>query len=266
MNPPAARLRRAAVSGPPLRVLLLHGLGGSQVVWDALAAHAPGRLELWDADLPWTAGLGSHRMRGTDPAAWVLRALTAVEGGADVLVAHSFAAAVVLDLQTRAAAPAVRAAVLVSPFYRPSEADFDWATIAHYLNGFHRILEEGIRVQTGGRLPPDIQESMALRQRERVGPYGWMNFFSAYLRTPSLDLDKVSVPVLLISGDHDFAAPPEDAKALAKALPNAVHEPLPDCGHFPMTERPDRLAMILGRFLDSALPPTRAGTTDAHLE
>ncbi|MBX6765687.1 MAG: alpha/beta fold hydrolase [Actinomadura rubrobrunea] len=242
------RVRPAGPSGQrPLRALLLHGLGDAPAVWNALLPHLPAHLDVWTADMPWA-----------DPSPYApleraAEAIGAVDGGADVVVAHSFAASAVLELLAHDGpdAAGLTAVALVAPFYRPRADDFDWATITYYFEGFHRILEEGVAVRSGDRLPPDILRLMALRMRERVGPYGWLAFFAAYLRTPFLDLRRARLPVLVVGGRHDFAAPPEDGQALAAALPDSVHTVLPDCGHFPMAERPEHFAKVLGEFLSS---------------
>ncbi|WP_328781603.1 hypothetical protein OHT68_23420 [Streptomyces canus] len=64
-------------------------------------------------------------------------------------------------------------------------------------SGFHRILEEGLRIGAGDRLPPELRAALALRVRERIGPYGWQQFFGAYLRSLGLDVDPLSCPSLL---------------------------------------------------------------------
>ncbi|WP_422770167.1 alpha/beta fold hydrolase [Plantactinospora sp. WMMC1484] len=269
-----------------MRTLLLHGLGSSRAIWDRFESRAPAWLELWDAELPWasTGDSGwSHHADTTGPAA---RALAAVPGGADLVVAHSFAASMLLELLGRAgaatgpesvrpamapAAPTVplpRAVVLVSPFYRPGTGDFDWAAIDYYLNDFHRILEEGIRVSAPAGLPAEIRAAMGCRVRERIGPYGWMRFFDAYLRTPFLPVADLALPLLVVAGDGDFAARPGDGRALAEAAPDGRYALLADCGHFAMVEHPDRFAALVADF---ARPLSAADTApeqilDTHLE
>ncbi|MDG4786421.1 alpha/beta hydrolase [Micromonospora sp. WMMD1102] len=274
-----------------MRTLLLHGLGSSRGIWDRFESRAPDWLELWDAELPWaSAGDGgwSHR---SDPTGPLARALAGVDGGADLVVAHSFAANTLLELLGRAGAaetgpeqirpamapaapprsaavPLPRAVVLVSPFYRSAADDFDWAAIDFYLNHFHRILEEGIRVSAPAGLPAEIRVAMGERVRERIGPYGWMRFFEAYLRTPFLPVADLALPLLVVAGDGDFAARPGDGRALADAAPDGRYALLPDCGHFAMAEHPDRFAALVADFA-RPLSPLHAAPEpilDTHLE
>jgi pimeloyl-ACP methyl ester carboxylesterase len=244
--------RRRAARGPgrPIVTLLLHGLGGSGGVWEPFAERAADDLELWTAELPW--GGGGAWSRRDDPRRWVTEALaaTTAAGGRqpDVVIAHSFAATLTLSLLADGF-DVGRAVVLVAPFYRARPEDFDWATISYYLNDFHRILAEGIRVRAGERLERSLRDDMALRVRERIGPSGWTRFFDTYLRTPGLRVDRIGAPVLIIAGQDDFAAFPADTQALRAALATSRAHILPDCGHFPMIERPDDFHRLVNDFL-----------------
>ncbi|MFE9402647.1 alpha/beta fold hydrolase [Streptomyces sp. NPDC006530] len=249
-----ARLRRPAESGEPLRVLLLHGLGGKPSVWDPLAARADRHLELWDAALPWRAMNGGDGWGALPEPGRCLRELVAE--GYDAVVAHSYAA----NLLTEALAAghlAPRRTVLISPFYRPSPQDFDWSVISYYLNDFHRVFEEALAVGETGRFAQAHRDWMARRLRDQIGPYGWMRFFESYLRTPFLDLTAVRTELLVLSGEKDIAARAEDGRALAGAVPGARFELLDDCGHFPMVEAADRVTRLVCDFLAADPCPAR---------
>ncbi|MFF2044598.1 alpha/beta fold hydrolase [Kitasatospora sp. NPDC058170] len=255
MNTVTPRLRRpaAGTAAGPLRVLLLHGLGGRPSVWHPLIERAGEELELWDAELPWQAMSGSEGWGlNPDPARFLVEL---VDGRFDAVVAHSYAA----NLLTEATALgriAPRPTVLVSPFYRSSVRDFDWSVISYYLNDFHRVFEEALEVGETGRFAKAHRDWMARRLRDQIGPYGWMRFFETYLRTPTLDLGAVRSPLLVLSGERDTAARPADGRALAAAVPGARFELLPGCGHFPMVELPDRTARLVEDFLRAAAVPT----------
>ncbi|MEV4218093.1 alpha/beta hydrolase [Nonomuraea sp. NPDC049725] len=240
----ALRLRREGPAEPGVRAVLLHGLGGGPATWNAFAALAPPRLELWEADLPWSAVGTREWTLQPDPGRWVADAAE----GAEVVIAHSFAANLLLESLARGLK--VGAAVLVAPFYRASPAEFDWATIESYLAGFHTILDHGLRVTSGDRLPPDTRHDMAVKLRERLGPYSWMRFFEAYLRSPLVDTAAVTTPCLVVSGRDDRAAPPRDGRALAGALPRARFETLA-AGHLPMIEQAQAFAELVGDFVSA---------------
>jgi pimeloyl-ACP methyl ester carboxylesterase len=251
----APRVRKRGTADGP-RVLLLHGLGGSAAAWSGFAAYADPRLDLWEAELPWGAFADPAWSRNPDLPAIVRAAADAVPGGVDVIVAHSFAANLVLEQIAAGDLAAPRALVLIAPFYRADPDDFAWDTIEAYLHGLLGILDEGLRVSAFADLDPEVRTAMAARVRDRIGPYGWMRFFDAYLRTPMVDLTRVDLPVLVIGGVDDVAAAPADATAVTKGLPRAHLELFAECGHFPMIQRPELTATEVRRFLaaESLLP------------
>ncbi|MFF8712231.1 alpha/beta fold hydrolase [Streptomyces sp. NPDC015184] len=253
-------LHRHPARGPVRgRMLLLHGLGNSATVWDGFLAHRPQGHEVWSADLPWRGAGVDDWHHVPDASPWLAEALAGVPGGADVVVAHSFSAMQLMSLIDREldaggdpfARYGIRGMVLVAPFYRRSPEDFTWEAMTRYLDDFERIMEEGIRVHSGGRLDPDIQLSMARRVCDRVGPYGWMRFVDSYLRTPWLRAERIDVPVVVIGGEHDFAVDPAEGLNLAAELPDAQTHILADCGHFLMAERPEEFSAVVGDFVST---------------
>ncbi|MEV6052195.1 alpha/beta hydrolase [Streptomyces sp. NPDC052107] len=255
------RRRAPRAAGRPVRVLLLHGLAGSTSVWRAYDRLAPDGVEIWEAVLPWGAEGDPEWSRGDDPADHVEHALDGVPGGVDAVVVHSFTAGPTLEaLARRGTGRGPRAAVVVAPFHRRSPEHFTWDDALYYLGGFHRILEEGLRISAGDRIRPDLRSAMAQRVRDRIGPYGWQQFFGAYLRSPWLDVDALRLPVLVVAGVDDFAAPPDDARALAAALPDGRFQLFGDCGHFAMAEQPQRFADAVHRLLSEVFPGLAGGT------
>lgn len=265
--PVTVSLRKPGRGASPLRVLMLHGLASGGNVWDrylALSQDQP--YEMWTAELPWRA----EQARGwteRSPAHWVERAMAQVPDGPDVVVAHSFGSCALLAaLDGQGSDPdrpddegpdafarhRLRGVVLVSPFYRATPEEFTWESISYYLNGFDRILAEGLRVQSGGRVTGELRQDMALKVRERVGPYGWTAFFDTYLRTPYLRTERLRGPCLVIGGEADFSSFPSDSEALGAALPDATVKILGDCGHLAMIEQAAGFAELTNDFLESA--------------
>jgi pimeloyl-ACP methyl ester carboxylesterase len=253
------RCRRAAESGDPVRVLLLHGLGGGPTVWDRLVTHAADPLELWCAKLPWHGSGGRDWSRRLDPVDVVADVVRADGSGPgfDAVVAHSYATSLLVEAFASGRV-ASRPAVLISPFYRSDPADFDWATISYFVNNFHLPFAEALRISAASRFPQTHRDRMAMHVRDRIGPYGWMRFFDSYLRSPFIDLAAVVSPMLALTGSADNTARPEDGRALADALPQGRFHLLAGCGHFPMLEQPSLLARLLLDFL-STIPHLRRG-------
>lgn len=52
------------------------------------------------------------------------------------------------------------------------------------------------------------------------------------------DLGRISVPTLVVVGSDDVITPPEEARAMARAIPNARLEVIPEAGHLAPLENP----------------------------
>jgi len=261
-------LRRRGVPGPrpDHRALLLHGLGSGESCWDAFVAHRPPGLDLWTAGLPWRAG-GPYAVTGRDEKAWVGEAVDGVPGGADVVVAHSYATILLLALLSDTIAAGedprerfgIRGVVLVSPFYRHDPTDFTWSQLPTTLDAMRRSADEYIRLTARDRLDPAVRADMAELACARLGPYWAVRYLDAYLRTPFLHADRIDLPVHIVIGTGDTLAPPPEGEALARELRRASVTRIEDCGHSPMTERPEHFALAVQQFL-ATLP---AGRTPA---
>jgi len=239
------------------RVVLLHGLAGSVPMWAQVADLLHDERAVTVPQLPWHAA--------ADPAwAWDAqpwRALDGLYGPDDVVVAHSFASALLLTGLGTGALPTPAGVVLLSPFYRPDARDFRWATLAHYLTDFHLLLAAGLRAASQRDIADDLLADMAVAVRERVGAYGWTRFFEAYLATPSVPVARLGLPAAVVHGGDDDVAPPDDARELAARLPDADLVEIPDAGHFPMLVAPHAVAAAVlaldRRARDARHRPTR---------
>jgi pimeloyl-ACP methyl ester carboxylesterase len=254
----AIRRERAAARPDAPRLLLAHGLADSASVWRSFLDRFATGAEVWTADLPWRGEGVAGWSRHTDVGAWLAAALDAVPGRPDVVVAHSFAANVLLDLlDSRPDGYRPRGVVLVAPSYAGTPAEFTWDSIPEGVRRLRETLEEGIRVRAGSRLAPDIRAAMADRLHDAVGPYGWLRFFDLLLRTPLLRTGRLRMPCAVVAGRGDRTSPLPGCAALAAALPGAVLHVVEDAGHFPMIDQPDRFAAVVDRFV-AGLPPAPA--------
>jgi 3-oxoadipate enol-lactonase len=61
----------------------------------------------------------------------------------------------------------------------------------------------------------------------------------------------ITVPTLVMTGEHDVSAPPPAARALAVALPNARFETIADAGHMTCIEQPIVVAQYIASFLET---------------
>jgi 3-oxoadipate enol-lactonase len=63
------------------------------------------------------------------------------------------------------------------------------------------------------------------------------------------ELSKVTVPVLVLVGEHDEATPPPMSVELAAGLPNARLEIILGCAHIPQLQAPEVFLQAIGDFL-----------------
>lgn len=65
-------------------------------------------------------------------------------------------------------------------------------------------------------------------------------------------LSSIRCPVLVLAGAEDGLIPPAESEAMAKAIPGAKLEIVPECGHLPNLERPELFAPLVADFLARA--------------
>src|SRR2546423_1745326 len=84
-----------------------------------------------------------------------------------------------------------------------------------------------------------------------TAPVAWIGALEAMKQRPDRTdgLAAISVPVLVVVGEGDVIAPPEVAETMAKAIPGAHLEVVPDAGHVANLENPDVFNRALTDFL-----------------
>ena len=61
-------------------------------------------------------------------------------------------------------------------------------------------------------------------------------------------LHRVRVPALVVWGQSDGIVSPDYGERLCRSLPDARLELIPEAGHYPQIEQPDRVADAIERF------------------
>jgi 2-hydroxy-6-oxonona-2,4-dienedioate hydrolase len=92
---------------------------------------------------------------------------------------------------------------------------------------------------------PGFLEATLAALRAQAGPGGQREVLLEEL--PSL-----TAPTLIVWGMRDRVFPRRHAEGAAARLQEGRAVFIPDCGHLPHVERPERFAEVLGRFLDEA--------------
>jgi pimeloyl-ACP methyl ester carboxylesterase len=64
------------------------------------------------------------------------------------------------------------------------------------------------------------------------------------------DLNKITLPTLIIVGEEDVATPPAKSERMRNAIKGAKMRVLPRCGHSSSIEEPEAVTRAIGEFLD----------------
>ena len=89
---------------------------------------------------------------------------------------------------------------------------------------------------------PGAMEGLVAANRAAVGPLGQR----VRLRE---ELARITVPTLVVWGAEDLIVPVRHGRAAVEHLPEGRLVVLPDCGHVPHIEHPDRFAAVVAEFL-----------------
>ncbi len=100
------------------------------------------------------------------------------------------------------------------------------------------------------RLGSDVM--IAFRSDLMVGEWS-KAFWELFSETHHLRLDErlktMSLPSLVITGEHDSMVKKEESIRLAGELPCAELLVVPDCGHLPQEEQPEAFVFAVRKFL-----------------
>jgi pimeloyl-ACP methyl ester carboxylesterase len=244
----------------------VHGLEEGWEIWEPVALRLARALRSFCLDLPWSGRCRYDWAHETGVRRWIARGLGLVPRPVDVVVAHSFGVNALLEHFDARGLGSVKAAVLVSPFYR-GRHEFSWPAFHHYMDNFERFLAAGLQVRrSGGRQAAEPDPIVARKVLDRIGPLGCLQFLNIFSRTPRLRLRALSIPVLIVGGEEDFYSLPEDCETLRRALPRAESRLLRRCGHFAMIEQPEALSSLIEQFLARSLGSPEREDEPAVLE
>ncbi|MCY4542095.1 MAG: alpha/beta hydrolase [Rhodobacteraceae bacterium] len=94
---------------------------------------------------------------------------------------------------------------------------------------------------------------LIMRMAVDLGPSAFVLQSQAIMtrRDYSSTLKQVQLPVALVYGTEDTLCPPDYHFAMSRILPNAVLCPVPDAGHMPMLEQPERFCSHMLAWLET---------------
>ena len=106
-------------------------------------------------------------------------------------------------------------------------------------------------------LHPDRERDPVLLERlremqRRLGPEVRVHQSALIRKDGYADLERITCPALVIACRQDRLRSFGETERMAKHLPNARFEIIEDCGHMAPLEKPHELAMLLGKWIDTA--------------
>lgn len=273
-------IRYADFGGSGPTMVLVHGLGGSHVNWRWVGPRLAARGRVLAPDL---AGFGLSPRAGRSTtvqanARLLGRFVREVAGAPAILVGNSMGA--LASLLLAAHRPALVSGLVLSaaavPFSggRPDRvvlAVFTAYAIPGVGELFVRrrvaalgpegVLRESFAVCCAdvSRLPPEVLQAELEMARQRVRqPWAQRSFLEgarsvvrAVLRPRAYSeiLRRVAAPTLVVHGERDRLVSVVSARAVARR-PGWSLEVLPDVGHLPMLEAPERFSVAVEGWLD----------------
>lgn len=238
-------------TGAPL--VLLHALGTSLRIWDAVVDHLP-RSRILRLDMR------GHGGSDVPPAPYAMGALIHdVERVMDhfgfrdsVVVGLSIGGLIAQGLATKRL-DLVRAMVLSNTAARIGHAAHWQARIDAVRAGGLDAIADATLERWFGRKWRDLPQLPQMRAMLlATPPEGWMGAAAAIagtdFYTPTAAL---TLPTLAIAGVNDGATPPDLVKETADLILGSRFALIQGAGHLPMVEQPDAYATLLRDFLES---------------
>ena len=224
-------------TGSPL--ILIHGFGVSGHVWQRILPYLAQEYQVFIVDLP---GYGRSTYRETQ-APWRLREmapllaswlrhmhLTSVH-----LVGHSMGGAIAIHLAAQNP-ELVKSLTLVDAAGIPFRSTFSALAV--------RSARSFIQLKNGSYPLPLIRD--VLRPRVRLFWQGATQMTTSDFRA---EITSLTMPTLIVWGEHDILVPISLGYELRDALPHAVFVPIADSGHRPMLAQPALMSGVVLAFL-----------------
>ena len=242
--------------GPPL--FLFHSLLSDRASFDAVVPRLSQSFRVIVPELP---GFGQSHAVGGGFADVVDRMAEAVRDGAGgeeaFVLGNGYGGFVALQMAIRH--PKIATKLILADcgaaFSESGREAFRNMAAASKAKGLQAITDVAMR-----RLfAPEFQEKHPDLMRDRREAFLKTDpdvFRAACDALAQLDLrpelGKVTVPVLVLVGEHDEATPPPMSRELAAGLPNAHLEIIPGCAHVPQLQAPDLFLAAIGDFLPAS--------------
>lgn len=237
-------------------VLLLHGVGGDSTNWAAISSRLAARFDVISMDL---RGHGrSDLITGPVGVEDLARDAVGVMDAAGVskcsVVGFSLggvvAQCVSLDFPERVD----KLAVIGTVCGRTMEERARAAERIEFLrqNGVAAIAEANRQrwfTDEFQKAQPEVVQAR-VEQVRRSDPASYLHAFTVFCTTDFAGrLDEITVPTLIVTGEHDLAATPRMARLMHERIGRSQLHILPRLRHSLLIEAPERIASLLEGFL-----------------
>lgn len=236
----------------PRTVVCLHGWTRAPRVWfPAVAATPPG----WRAVVP-DQLLRSDTPRGgytlaalADRVAALLDAL-AVERA--TVAGHSMGGGVALDFALRYPTRLDRLVLIATGAHTPAEGTSGGAVAIRWLRETGKTPETMARILRGWfhDAPPEAEQA-AMLEDAMLWPEPALHDLRASMEANDYRprLGEITVPTLVIHGEHDHGRPLSQAETLARDVAHGTLAQLSGCGHTPTQEQPAAFNAVFWPFV-----------------
>lgn len=241
--------------GPP--IVCVHGLGGTSNNWTPLM-RAMRNHKVVRIDLPGSgrSPAGVDELTIERMANAVIAVCRKLDIAGAIFVGHSMGTIVCQHVAVRQPA-LLKAMALFGPLACPPEAarpNIRARAQKARMGGavaMQEIADAIVQGATSASTREALFAAVALVRESlmRQDPQGYGRSCEALAGAQSAALEDIAVPVLLVTGDEDGVAPPNNVREMARRLPNARVEIFNRCGHWTTFERPAECADQLKAFL-----------------
>ncbi|CUS05478.2 putative Alpha/beta hydrolase fold protein [Candidatus Promineifilum breve] len=230
--------------GAHATLLLIHGAGGSHLVWPE-AIRNLADVRVLALDLPGhgqSAGPGRRNVGGYTAVVESLMNQLALSGA--IVAGHSLGSAIALTIAQRSAVP-VKGLILLGGTARMPVGEAllgGWSAAPE--NAAALVAEQGFAADL-----PDAVEAV----RSELLATGATTCFGDFLACERFDfrhnLSAIIQPTLVIAGDEDRLTPLRFSQSLAAGLPHGRLVTLAGAGHFGLIEQPEEVARLMLEFI-----------------
>ena len=200
----------------------------------------------WGGAIAWSVALNGQP-GGFNPA-WAGRVSRAIIANAPH--PYLFQRLMFTDMHQRASSQYIRA-------FRDPEND---ALIRE--KGLTGLMMKAVKWDKPSNMPSEERAALLADWEDRDACFGMLNWYRASaLVVPAMDEDvempgfavddfpTLNIPTLLIWAMDDLALPPSNIDGIETLVPNVTIEPVHDCGHFVIWEKPEAVNGAMALFL-----------------